>query len=130
MERGLQHAEATARYNVYYGEGRDTYDIRGRVVHESIDHPSRILVDVREPEEYYGKLYAAWELPEKGGQRGGRIPSAVNILWTRVLEDDGTFKPVEAIQEIYSSQGVSEDNEVITYCVIGARSSHSWLVLK
>ena len=100
------------------------------LVHESIDHPSRILVDVREPEEYYGKLYAAWELPEKGGQRGGRIPSAVNILWTRVLEDDGTFKPVEAIQEIYSSQGVSEDNEVITYCVIGARSSHSWFVLK
>ena len=100
------------------------------MVHESINHPGRVLLDVREPEEYCGKLYSAWELPEKGGQRGGRIPSAVNILWSKVLEDDGTFKAADAIQEIYASQGVSKDNEVITYCVIGARSSHSWFVLK
>ena len=57
-------------------------------------------------------------------------PSAVNILWTTVLQGDGTFRSVEEIQEIYSSRGVSEDKEVITYCVIGARSSHTWFVLK
>jgi len=99
-------------------------------VHESIDDSSRILVDVRDRDEYCGKLNPTWKLPEDGGQRGGRIPGAVNITWNLVLQDDGTFKPVEELQEIYSSQGVTADKEVITYCVIGARASHSWFVLK
>lgn len=99
-------------------------------VHESIDDSSRILVDVRDRDEYCGTLNPTWKLPEDGGQRGGRIPGAVNITWNLVLQDDGTFKPVEELQEIYSSQGVTADKEVITYCVIGARSSHSWFVLK
>ncbi len=100
------------------------------LVQESIGNPNRILVDVREPEEYCGTLSPTWKLPEEGGQRGGRIPGAVNILWSMVLQDDGTFKPVESLQEIYDSQGVSAEKESIIYCVIGGRSSHTWFVLK
>jgi len=100
------------------------------LVRESISHPGRTLVDVREEDEYRGELHDSWKLPDKGGQRGGRIPGAVNILWATVLQDDGTFKSVEELQEIYSSQDVLKDKEIITYCVIGARSSHSWFVLK
>jgi thiosulfate/3-mercaptopyruvate sulfurtransferase len=100
------------------------------LVHESIDESSRIIVDVRDRDEYCGVLSPTWKLPEDGGQRGGHIPSAVNITWDMVLQDDGTFKPVEVLQEIYSSQGVTAEKEVLTYCVIGGRSSHSWFVLK
>jgi thiosulfate/3-mercaptopyruvate sulfurtransferase len=100
------------------------------LVQESIGNPNRILVDVRETEEYCGTLSPTWKLPEEGGQRGGRIPGAVNILWSMVLQDDGTFKPVESLQEIYDSQGVSAEKESIIYCVIGGRSSHTWFVLK
>jgi len=100
------------------------------LVHESIDDSNCILVDVRDTEEYCGALHPTWKLPEEAGQRGGRIPGAVNITWDIVLEDDGTFKPVEVLQAIYSGQGVTTEKEVITYCVIGARSSHTWFVLK
>lgn len=100
------------------------------LVHESIDDSNCILVDVRDTEEYCGTLHPTWKLPEDGGQRGGRIPGAVNITWDKVLDDDGTFKPVEVLQAIYSGQGVTTEKEVITYCVIGARSSHTWFVLK
>jgi len=100
------------------------------LVHESIDDSNRILVDVRDRDEYCGTLSPTWKLPEDGGQRGGRIPSAVNITWNMVLQDDGTFKPVEELQKIYSSQGVTAEKEVIAYCVIGGRSSHTWFVLK
>lgn len=99
-------------------------------VQESIDNPSRILVDVRDPDEYRGELRSSWKLPEEGGQRGGHIPGAVNIPWNLAQQDDGTFKSVEALQEIYSSQGVTAEKEVITYCVIGGRSNQTWFVLK
>ncbi len=67
------------------------------LVHESIDDSSRILVDVRDQDEYCGALNPTWKLPEDGGQRWGRIPSAVNITWNMVLLDDGTFKPDNTI---------------------------------
>ena len=99
-------------------------------VQQSIGNTNRVLVDVREIEEYCGTLSPTWKLPEVGGQRGGRIPGAVNILWSTVLRDDGAFKPPEALQELYTSQGVIPKKEAITYCVIGGRSSHTWFVLK
>jgi thiosulfate/3-mercaptopyruvate sulfurtransferase len=100
------------------------------LVHESINDSGRILVDVRDRDEYCGALSPTWKLPEDGGQRGGRIPSAVNITWNTVLQDNGTFKPVEELQKIYTSQGVTAEKEVIAYCIIGGRSSHTWFVLK
>jgi len=99
-------------------------------VQESIGNPSRVLVDVRGTDEYRGKLMPSWKLPDEGGQRGGHIPGAVNIPWSVALQDDGTFKPVEALQDLYSSQGVTADKEAITYCVIGGRSNQTWFVLK
>ena len=99
-------------------------------VQQSIGNPDRILVDVRDPEEYEGALYAAWKLPSDGAQRGGHIPDAVNIPWALAKEDDGTFKTADALRELYTNQGVTEDKEAIAYCVIGGRSCQTWFVLK
>ncbi len=88
------------------------------------------LVDVRAPAEYSGELLAPANLPQEGSQRGGHIPGAANIPWaTAVNEADGTFKSVEELRDIYGGKGITRDKEIITYCRIGERSSHSWFVL-
>ena len=88
------------------------------------------LVDVRAPAEYSGELLAPANLPQEGAQRGGHIPNASNIPWgMAVNESDGTFKSVEELREIYGSRGITANKEIITYCRIGERSSHSWFVL-
>ena len=87
------------------------------------------LVDVRAPDEFTGKLLAPAHLPQEGSQRGGHIPGASNIPWlSAVNESDGTFKSAEELSEIYGS-AVKPDREVIAYCRIGERSSHTWFVL-
>jgi thiosulfate/3-mercaptopyruvate sulfurtransferase len=124
--------EVPAVMSIEYQAQEPDWTIRALrdLVHESIDDSSRIIVDVRDRDEYRGVLSPTWKLPEDGGQRGGHIPSAVNITWNMVLQDDGTFKPAEVLQEIYCGQGVTAEKEVVTYCVIGGRSSHTWFVLK
>ena len=88
------------------------------------------LVDVRAPAEYSGELLAPANLPQEGSQRGGHIPGAANITWaSAVNESDGTFKSVEELREIYGGKGITRDKEIITYCRIGERSSHTWFVL-
>ena len=88
------------------------------------------LVDVRAPAEYSGELLAPANLPQEGSQRGGHVPGAANIPWaSAVNESDGTFKSVEELRDIYGGKGISPDSEVITYCRIGERSSHTWFVL-
>ena len=88
------------------------------------------LVDVRAPAEFSGELLAPPNLPQEGSQRGGHIPDAANIPWgMAVNEADGTFKSVEELREIYGGRGITRDKEIITYCRIGERSSHSWFVL-
>ena len=88
------------------------------------------LVDVRAPAEYSGELLAPANLPQEGSQRGGHIPGAANIPWaSAVNQDDGTFKSVEELREIYGGKGITGNKEIITYCRIGERSSHSWFVL-
>ena len=88
------------------------------------------LVDVRAPAEYSGELLAPANLPQEGSQRGGHIPGAANIPWaSAVNQDDGTFKSVEKLREIYGGKGITGNKEIITYCRIGERSSHSWFVL-
>ena len=88
------------------------------------------LVDVRAPAEYSGELLAPENLPQEGSQRGGHVPGAANIPWaSAVNESDGTFKSVEELRDIYGGKGISPDSEVITYCRIGERSSHTWFVL-
>ncbi len=89
------------------------------------------LVDVRSPQEYSGELIAMPNYPQEGAQRGGHIPGAVNIPWsTAVNSENGTFKSPDELRAIYEDRGVSSDKEVIAYCRIGERSSHTWFVLK
>jgi thiosulfate/3-mercaptopyruvate sulfurtransferase len=88
------------------------------------------LVDVRSPAEYKGEIAAPPEYATEGAQRTGHIPGAVNIPWAQAVQDDDTFKPVEALRELYGAQGVVPEQSVITYCRIGERSSHTWFVLK
>jgi thiosulfate/3-mercaptopyruvate sulfurtransferase len=87
------------------------------------------LVDVRSPDEFSGKIIAPPGMSETA-QRGGHIPTAANIPWSQAVNEDGTFKPVEALKQLYGAKGISGDKEVIAYCRIGERSSHTWFVLK
>lgn len=88
------------------------------------------LVDVRSPQEFTGELLHMPNYPQEGAQRGGHIPGAVNIPWSKAVREDGTFKPQNELSEMYTSQGVQANQEVIAYCRIGERSSHTWFVLK
>ena len=99
-------------------------------VEESVGRGDRALVDVRSAAEYSGELIAPAHLPQEGSQRGGHIPGAANIGWGEAVAEDGTFKSLAELQELYGSQGVTADKEVIAYCRIGERSSHTWYVLK
>lgn len=87
------------------------------------------LVDVRSPVEYSGELLAPAHLPQEGAQRGGHIPGAANIPWSMAVREDGTFKPAEELRSLYEGKGISSEKEVIAYCRIGERSSHTWFVL-
>ena len=87
------------------------------------------LVDVRSPKEFSGELLAPENLPQEGAQRGGHIPGAVNIPWGQAVAEDGTFKPVDELRNLYETKGVTRDKAVIAYCRIGERSSHTWFVL-
>jgi len=87
------------------------------------------IVDVRSPGEYSGELLHMPDYPQEGALRGGHIPSAKNIPWGRAANDDGTFKSGDELREIYGSQGVTGDADVVTYCRIGERSAHTWFVL-
>ena len=88
------------------------------------------LVDVRSPQEYTGELLHMPGYPQEGALRGGHIPGAKNIPWAKAAREDGTFKPADELKELYQSQGITPDKDVIAYCRIGERSSHTWFVLQ
>jgi len=92
---------------------------------------NRPLVDVRSPEEYTGARLHMEDYPNEGALRGGHIPGAANIPWARAIDAaDGTFKPADALRAIYQEEhGLQPDDDVIAYCRIGERSSHTWFVL-
>lgn len=87
------------------------------------------LVDVRSVDEFTGKIVAPPGLPETA-LRSGHIPGAANVPWAQAANEDGTFKSADALKQLYGGKGVTGANEVITYCRIGERSSHTWFVLK
>jgi len=88
------------------------------------------LVDVRSPGEYKGELLHMADYPQEGALRGGHIPGAKNVPWARAANPDGTFKNAEELRAIYEGeQGLNPNDEVIAYCRIGERSSHTWFVL-
>lgn len=89
------------------------------------------LVDVRSPQEFSGELLHMPSYPQEGTLRGGHIPGARNVPWGRAAREDGTFKSADELRAIYEQeQGLKPGDDVITYCRIGERSSHTWFVLR
>jgi thiosulfate/3-mercaptopyruvate sulfurtransferase len=87
------------------------------------------LIDVRSPDEFAGRLLAPAHLPQEQAQRGGHVPTARNVPWSKAAEDDGTFKSDDALRELYSGAGVDFGTDTIAYCRIGERSAHTWFVM-
>jgi thiosulfate/3-mercaptopyruvate sulfurtransferase len=87
------------------------------------------LVDVRSPDEFAGRLLAPAHLPQEQAQRGGHIPTAKNIPWSKAANDDGTFKTDDELEALYSGAGIEGSRPTIAYCRIGERSAHTWFVL-
>ena len=98
-------------------------------VQAAVKSGSAALVDVRSPAEFTGEILAPPGLPETC-QRGGHIPGAKSIPWGKACNEDGTFKSVAELQQLYGTAGITSDRPVIAYCRIGERSSHTWFVLK
>jgi thiosulfate/3-mercaptopyruvate sulfurtransferase len=93
-------------------------------------HLGKPLVDVRSPGEYSGELLHMPDYPQEGAVRGGHIPGAASVPWARAAAEDATFKPRGDLEAIYQQeQGLSPDDDVVAYCRIGERSSHTWFVL-
>jgi len=99
-------------------------------VRDSIESSQKVLIDVRSPKEFTGEILAPPEYPTEHAQRGGHIPGALNIPWSQAVSEDGTFKSAEELKKLYESKGITSNKEVIAYCRIGERSSHTWFVLK
>ena len=98
------------------------------LAHQQADLP---LVDVRSPGEFSGEITHMPEYPQEGVLRGGHIPGARSCPWARAANEDATFKPAEELRAIYEAElGLAKDDDIIAYCRIGERSSHTWFVLK
>ncbi len=90
----------------------------------------RNLVDVRSPDEFAGRLLAPAHLPQEQAQRGGHIPTAKNVPWSKAANEDGTFKSDSDLAELYRDEaGLDFNKDTIAYCRIGERSAHTWFVL-
>jgi thiosulfate/3-mercaptopyruvate sulfurtransferase len=88
------------------------------------------LVDVRSPDEFAGRLLAPAHLPQEQAQRGGHVPTARNVPWSKAAEEDGTFKSNQTLTELYRDEaGLDFGKDTIAYCRIGERSAHTWFVL-
>ncbi|HLU11438.1 MAG TPA: sulfurtransferase [Oceanobacillus sp.] len=116
----------------YTAQERDDERIRAFrdqvLAHSQANKP---LIDVRSPAEYSGEKLHMPEYPQEGALRGGHIPGAKNVPWGKAVNpDDGTFKSADELRQIYEQeQGLRPDQDVIAYCRIGERSSHTWFVL-
>ncbi len=110
--------------------GDETIRAYQREVQDSLDKDVS-LVDVRSPQEFSGELIAMAGYEQEGAQRGGHIPGAASVPWAQSVNEDGTFKSAEELEELYKSKGVltESDDPIIAYCRIGERSAHTWFVL-
>ena len=98
-------------------------------VERALDEGGVNLVDVRSPDEFTGRVIAPPGMTETA-LRAGHIPGAANVPWAMAVAEDGTFKPVPELRELYEQLGVASHRPTITYCRIGERSSHTWFVLR
>jgi thiosulfate/3-mercaptopyruvate sulfurtransferase len=87
------------------------------------------LIDVRSPEEFRGEKLAPDHLPQEQAQVPGHVPGASNIPWAKAANDDGTFKSADELKALYEGAGITPDKDIIAYCRIGERSSHTWFAL-
>jgi len=106
-------------------------DSRARAFRDQVRaHLGQPMIDVRSPGEYSGELLHMPDYPQEGALRGGHIPGAVNIPWARAAADDATFRSRPELEAIYAGEaGLSPSDDVVVYCRIGERSSHTWFVL-
>jgi thiosulfate/3-mercaptopyruvate sulfurtransferase len=121
----------------YFERGR--YTPRERADHEIrafrdevLQHSEsgRPLIDVRSPQEFRGELLHMPGSPQEGALRGGHIRGARSVPWSRAVREDGTFRPAAELRQIYEAEnGLNPEQNVIAYCRIGERSSHTWFVL-
>jgi thiosulfate/3-mercaptopyruvate sulfurtransferase len=128
--RELETTRTTPTASSYTAKDPD-FSIRSYLpeVQQAYTRPDTVLVDVRSPQEFTGEILSPPGLPETC-QRGGHIPGAKSIPWGKACNEDGTFKTVDELGALYGGQGVTPDKNVIAYCRIGERSSHTWFVLK
>jgi thiosulfate/3-mercaptopyruvate sulfurtransferase len=109
----------------------DAIRARREEVLEALGSGSHKLVDVRSPQEFSGELIAMPGYEQEGAQRAGHIPGAVSVPWAQAVREDGTFKPREELEDLYTTKGViSGETPIIAYCRIGERSAHTWFVLR
>jgi|TARA_B110000259_G_scaffold179870_1_gene219890 thiosulfate/3-mercaptopyruvate sulfurtransferase len=98
---------------------------------EVLEHIGQPMVDVRSPEEYSGERLHMPDFPNEGATRGGHIPTAASIPWSKSIQEDETFRPLSELEKLYfEDTGYDQNSDFIAYCRIGERSSHSWFVLK
>ncbi|MBA3431790.1 MAG: sulfurtransferase [Actinobacteria bacterium] len=124
--------DVPSRQGATFSAGQDNPDIRifRDEVIDRVGSGDKAWVDVRAPEEFRGELLAPPHLPQEQAQVPGHIPGAANITWSKAVKEDGTFKSADELRELYANEGVTSDKEVVAYCRIGERSSHSWFVLR
>ncbi len=99
-----------------------------RDVEAQLSQSDLALVDVRSPAEFSGEVLAPPGMSESA-QRGGHIPGAVSAPWAQTVNEDGTFKSADELRQHYAAKGVTADKDIVAYCRIGERSSHTWFVL-
>ncbi len=129
--RNLSKDKPTYERANYKAQDRVDYQIRAfrDQVREHIS-TGQPLVDVRSSKEYSGELLHMEAYPQEGALRGGHIPGAKNVPWSQAVNEDSTFKSAEELRAIYEGrEGLRPDQNVISYCRIGERSSHTWFVL-
>lgn len=108
---------------------RDDESIRA-YLSDTMSHIGKPMIDVRSPEEFSGERTHMPSYPEEGALRGGHIPGAANVPWARAVNEDGTFKSRSELEATYmDGAGLRNGDDIIAYCRIGERSSHSWFVL-
>jgi thiosulfate/3-mercaptopyruvate sulfurtransferase len=131
IEEGRETSTEVPQYEATEFDADDPdEDIRAyrEQVQEALDSDTK-LVDVRSPQEYSGELIAMAGYEQEGAQRSGHIPGAASIPWAQAVNDDGTFKSKDELEELYKSKGVLDGDPIIAYCRIGERSAHTWFVL-
>ncbi|MGH3078013.1 MAG: sulfurtransferase [Gaiellaceae bacterium] len=129
--RGLTFETPSPSAAVYVAKDRDeSIRVRRDEVLSGLGDGGIALVDVRSPQEYAGELLAPPGYEQEGAARAGHIPGAQSVPWATAVRDDGTFRSVDELRDMYGAKGVTPDKEVHAYCRIGERSAHTWFVLR